>query len=94
MFADFIKAAISTIGEKAPSNVVVDSLAKEHFKKADYAANTKKRQYYYSTNIPSATKAPLAAFRRLTVASSPTKGRSYSSYSSPLFCISPPPLEE
>jgi hypothetical protein len=43
MFTDFIKAAISTIGKKAPSNVVVDSLAEEHFKKASRATNAKKR---------------------------------------------------
>jgi hypothetical protein len=94
MFADFVKAAISTVGEKAPSNVVVDSLAEEHFKKASRAANAEKRWYYYSTNIPSATEAPLAAFRRLTVAGSPTKGRNCSGYNSPPFRMSPPPLEE
>ena len=74
MFTNFIKAAISTVGKKAPSNIVVNSLVKEYFKKAGRAANAKRRWYYYSTNIPSATKAPLAAFSRLSVAGSPTKG--------------------
>ena len=75
MFTNFIKAAISTVGEKAPSNVVVNSLVKEYFKKAGYTANAKKRWYYYSTNIPSATEAPLAAFSCLSIVGFPTKGR-------------------
>jgi hypothetical protein len=54
--------------------VVVDSVVEEHFKKAGRAANAEKRWYYYGTNIPSATEAPLAAFGRLSVAGSPTKG--------------------
>ena len=70
---------------------MVNSLVKEHFKKASRAANAKKRWYYYSTDIPSATKAPLAAFGRLSIASSPTKGRSCSGRSSPPLRISPPP---
>ena len=74
MFTNFIKAAISTVGKKAPSNIVVNSLVKEHFKKAGRAANAEKRWYYYGTDIPSATEAPLAAFGRLSVAGSPTKG--------------------
>ena len=43
MFTNFIKAAISIVGKKAPSNIIVNSSVKEHFKKASYAANTKKR---------------------------------------------------
>ena len=43
MFTNFIKAAISIVGKKAPSNIIVNSLVKEHFKKASRAANTKKR---------------------------------------------------
>jgi hypothetical protein len=43
MFTNFVKATISTVGKKAPSNVIVDSLAKEHFKKAGRAANAEKR---------------------------------------------------
>ena len=43
MFTDFIKAAISIVGKKAPSNIVVNSLVKEHFKKASRTTNTKKR---------------------------------------------------
>ena len=89
MFTNFIKAAISTVGKKAPSNVIVNSLVKEHFKKAGCAANTKKRQYYYSTNIPSVTKAPLAAFSYLSIAGSPTKGRRYSRRKSLELCLSP-----
>jgi hypothetical protein len=69
--------------------VVVDSVVEEHFKKAGRAANAKKRWYYYGTDIPSATKAPLAAFSRLSVASSPTKGRRRSRRKSPEFRLSP-----
>jgi hypothetical protein len=89
MFADFIKAAISTVGEKAPSNVVVNSLVKEHFKKAGRAANAEKRWYYYGTDIPSATEAPLAAFGRLSVAGSPTKGGRRGGRESPELRLSP-----
>ncbi|KAG9197005.1 hypothetical protein G6514_002693, partial [Epicoccum nigrum] len=80
--------------KKTLSNVVVDSVVEEHFKKAGRAANAEKRWYYYSTDIPSATEAPVAAFGRLSVAGSPTKGGSRSGRKSPLFRMSPPPLEE
>ena len=89
MFTNFIKAAISTVGKKAPSNIVVNSLVKEHFKKAGRAANAEKRWYYYGTDIPSATEAPLAAFGRLSVAGSPTKGGRRSGRESPELRLSP-----
>ena len=89
MFTNFIKAAIGTVGKKAPSNIVVNSLVKEHFKKASRAANAEKRWYYYSTNIPSATEAPLAAFSRLSIAGSPTKSGRCSRRKSPELRLSP-----
>ena len=89
MFTNFIKAAISIVGKKAPSNIIVNSLVKEHFKKASYAANTKKRQYYYSTNISSVTKAPLATFSYLSIVGSLTKSRRYSRRKSLELCLSP-----
>ena len=89
MFTNFIKAAISIVGKKAPSNIIVNSLVKEHFKKAGRAANAEKRWYYYSTNIPSATKAPLAAFSCLSIVGSPTKGRRCSRRKSLELCLSP-----
>ena len=89
MFTNFIKAAISIVGKKAPSNIIVNSLVKKYFKKASYTTNTKKRWYYYSTNISSTTKALLAAFSCLSIAGSPTKGRRCSRRKSLELCLSP-----
>ena len=71
--ANVLQAAISIVRQKAPSNVVINKGVKEHFKKNRRAANAKKQQYYYSTNIPSASNAPTALFQRRSLSKSLTK---------------------
>ncbi len=71
--ANVWKAALGTVGQKAPANVVIDKDIEEHFKKHGRAADAEKRWYYYGTDIPSATDAPVAPFQRASLSLSPTK---------------------
>lgn len=83
------KAAIGTVGQKAPTNVVIDQVIEEHFKKAGRAANAEKRWYYYGTDIPSAADAPAAPFQRLSMSESPTKKGFPVRRGSPGYSVSP-----
>jgi hypothetical protein len=66
-------AALGTVGQKAPSNVVVDKELEAHFTKNGRANNAERRWYYYGTDVPDAAEAPAAPFQRLSLSESPTK---------------------
>jgi hypothetical protein len=53
--------------------VVINKDIKAYFKKGRGAANTKKRWYYYSTNIPNLKEAPSTVFGYMSLSKSPTK---------------------
>ena len=69
--------------------MVVDKDIEEHFKKHGRAADAEKRWYYYGTDIPSATDAPVAPFARMSLSQSPTKPSAPRRRDSPEFDPSP-----